>query len=130
MSATKPVTPENMQKMAIKLIKLLDSLDLFHETTIYAGNKQYTDTKIKDPDMREIKTDGNTLYYVKNFDMNQIPVEYNNPKTLTMTFEGSLYDELNHNGSTRIYDKINKIFSEYGLYAEQGYAWSLAAYEA
>lgn len=126
----KPITPENMQKMAVRLIKLIDSLGMFHMINIYAGGKHYTsDYNNKNPDMQEVKVESDTIYYVQDTNMDKIPVEYNNPKTLTMTFEGPLYDALNYDSTDKTMEKINKIFDEYGLYAEMGYAWSLAAYE-
>lgn len=125
----KPITPENMQKMAVKIIKLLIEKDLFDMINIYAGGKHYTyDSYKNDPELREVKINNNNSYYVKDFDMNNIPVEYNNPETLTMTFEGPLYYELNY-GNGKIHNEINKILDQYGLYSEMGYAWSLAAYE-
>lgn len=55
-------------------------------------------------------------------------VEFNNPQTITMTFEGPMYHDINY-GSGKILDKINKRATKYGLYAELGYAWSLALYK-
>lgn len=55
-------------------------------------------------------------------------VYFNNPQTITMTFEGPMYHDINY-GSEKILDKINKKATKYGLYAELGYAWSLALYE-
>lgn len=131
MSKTKkPITPENMQKMAIKLIKMIDKHNMFHMVNIYAGGKLYSsDYNDKNPEMKEIKMENDTVYYVQNADMDNIPVKYNNPKTLTMTFEGPLYDALNYESTDETMKEINDIFDEYGLYAERGYAWSLAAYE-
>lgn len=54
--------------------------------------------------------------------------EYCNPDTLSMSFEGSLYDVLNYGfGTTE--EKLQEIFGKYGLYFELGNAWNLSAYE-
>lgn len=44
---------------------------------------------------------------------------------LTLTFEGAVYTEMNY-GSLRT--KIDPALAALGLYAEQGYAWSLHVY--
>ena len=57
--------------------------------------------------------------------------EYANPKTLSMSFEGSLNHVLN--GYTRwswkIEEEFRKLFEKYGLYYELGHSWNLSAYE-
>ena len=57
--------------------------------------------------------------------------EYGNPDTLSMSFEGELYDVLNAYtaGWAKLEDKFLKLFNKYGLYYEMGHAWNLAAYE-
>lgn len=57
--------------------------------------------------------------------------EYGNPNTLSMSFEGPLYEVLNAyiNGWTKLEQQFSKLFRKYGLYYELGYAWSLSAYE-
>lgn len=57
--------------------------------------------------------------------------EYGNPETLSMSFEGPLYEVLNayRPGWTRLEQQFSKLFAKYGLYYEMGYAWSLSAYE-
>lgn len=55
-------------------------------------------------------------------------IEYNNPETITMTFEGPMYHDVNY-GSGKILEQIDKKAKKYGLYSELGYAWSLALYE-
>ena len=57
--------------------------------------------------------------------------QYANPKTLSMSFEGSLNHVLN--GYTPYYWKLeeefSKLFKKYGLYYELGNSWNLSAYE-
>lgn len=59
-------------------------------------------------------------------------VEYYNKDTITMTFEGDLYDILNQyygRYGYKLEEEFENIFKKYGYYYELGYAWSLAAYE-
>jgi hypothetical protein len=58
-------------------------------------------------------------------------LEYCNPKTLSMTFEGGLNHVLNGytRGWVKLEEQFGKLFEKYGLYYEMGYAWSLSTYE-
>ena len=53
---------------------------------------------------------------------------YANPDTVSISFEGILYDILNY-GSGKTEKEFEKLFEKYGLYYEYGHAWNLAAYE-
>lgn len=57
--------------------------------------------------------------------------EYANPDTLSMSFEGALYDVLNANvrGWTKLEDEFRKLFEKYDVYYELGHAWNLTVYE-
>ena len=57
--------------------------------------------------------------------------EYANPKTLSMSFEGSLNHVLNGytNGGWKLEEEFSKLFKKYGLYYEFGHSWNLSAYE-
>jgi hypothetical protein len=56
--------------------------------------------------------------------------EYANDDTVSMTFEGPLYDVLNHGHWTSciIVEEFAKIFENHGMYYEMGNMWNLAAY--
>lgn len=57
--------------------------------------------------------------------------EYANPDTLSMSFEGPLYEVLNAyvNGWVKLEAQFLKLFEKYGYYYELGHAWNLSAYE-
>lgn len=57
--------------------------------------------------------------------------EYANPKTVSMSFEGPLYEVLNAytHGWVKLESEFGKLFEKYGLFYEMGHAWNLAAYE-
>ena len=57
--------------------------------------------------------------------------EYANPNTLSMSFEGVLNYVLNGYtaGCDKLINQFNKLFEKYGLWWEQGFAWTLSAYD-
>ena len=58
--------------------------------------------------------------------------EFANPNTLSMSFEGALYNVLNANvkGCVKLETEFIKLFEKYGVFYELGYAWSLSVYES
>lgn len=120
------LTPKqkHLEELTLKLIMYLQKHRMFHNINIYVNNQRFSsDFHVGDT---EKNTSYGNFYLADDIDVTQI-VEYNNPDTLTMTFEGPLYDELNYNRSNTRRD-LEQIFAQYGFYFEQGYAWSLAAY--
>ena len=128
------LTPASIRTMATNLYCYLWRHGLEIDTNIYFRQKNHWNRLSKDkPDDHAGKTvseeithkgHANIPYYITE-DINP-PIEYTGD-TLCMTFEGGLYDEINY-GNGKIEDQINNFFSHYGLYPEQGYAWSLAVY--
>lgn len=127
----KPITPTSMHTLMEEIIKILyrnQANDMVH---FYVNNKHYTTDECPDFIEHHTNLKNNTVipYYE---DPNPCDVtkqiEYNNPKTITITFEGPMYHDTNY-GSEHILSAINKKADTYGLYAELGYAWSLALYE-
>lgn len=57
--------------------------------------------------------------------------EYANPETVSMSFEGMLYEIVNDFGMEfpELWESFNKIFEKYGYYYELGNAWNLTAAE-
>lgn len=57
--------------------------------------------------------------------------EYANPKTLSMSFEGSLNYVLNAYVSNwiKLEDEFRQLFEKHGYYYEMGHSWNLSAYE-
>lgn len=108
------------EQLANDIIKFLKKNDLDTDVTLmYNGKRVFADTG----DVEDIVSAGDY-------------VEYFNDDTITMTFEGNLYELLNgywdnefNDTYQKMYDDFGKIFEKYGLYYELGYAWSLAAYE-
>lgn len=57
--------------------------------------------------------------------------EYANPKTLSMSFEGYLYEILNGYWpwSYKLEEEFMALFDKYGYYFELGNAWNLSVYQ-
>ena len=57
--------------------------------------------------------------------------EYANPDTLSMSFEGPLYEVLNAyvRGWVKLEDQFVRLFEKHGYYYELGHAWNLSTYE-
>ena len=57
--------------------------------------------------------------------------EYSNPKTLSMSFEGSLSRVLNGyvHGWIKLEEQFCKLFKKYNFYYELGHHWNLSCYE-
>lgn len=127
MQKTKPITPANMRKLATKLIDYLAKRSYWYEMGIYVDNERWSSEPSDDTE--EMTTDAGNKYYVKKDVDIKSCLEYSNPKTISMYFEGPLYHCINYND----YDFLTKLdkalLAPYGLYFEQGYAWSAAAYE-
>lgn len=122
-----PVTPENMRILAEKLIDYFAKEECWYEMGIYVDNERWS----SNPDKNDEKfvTGKETVYYVqKNVDIKS-RLEYSNPETVSLYFEGPLYETINYNDYNYI-SKLTQMFLEkYNLYFEQGDAWSMAAYE-
>lgn len=121
----KKLTATQKEKLAIEIIKYLIKRDLFYDTCIYINNQRWSTNK-KDNTTEKHISDETTVYVEDNIDVLDYIV-YGNPETITASFEGPLYHEINY-GSGKAITDINKILDKYGMYLEQGYAWSFAAY--
>ena len=53
--------------------------------------------------------------------------EYANPKTLSMSFEGPLYQAINYDGYAE--SDLQKILEQHGYYLELGHAWNFSIYK-
>ena len=132
MAKTK-VTPAKLMKLAEDMIDFMTKRDLFYDVFIYVNNKRIA-SNICSPDKtddyeKKITAKGSKYYISKDAYKGSDYVEYANDETITMTFEGPMYHEYNGNyGNWKTYEAFNKLPEKYGLWFEQGYAWSLSAY--
>lgn len=119
------LTATQRENLAIEIIKYLVKRDLFYDICIYINNQRWSTNK-KDNATEKRISDKTTVYVENNIDVLDYIV-YGNPETITVSFEGPLYHEINY-GSAKAVTDINKILDKYGMYLEQGYAWTFAAY--
>lgn len=121
----KRLPPTKMEKLALELVTYLQKHDMFDYVYIYVNNKCYC----------KHRTDGHgTRFTTKYGDYYVIPempvremLEYCNPETITVSFDGALYTAINYGyGSTET--DLNAIFKKYGMYMEQGYPSDFALY--
>ena len=119
---------KNMELLAKDIYEWCQENDLWGDNIIYFNGKAWSSSstwngakgkKIAE-DLYEYE-DKNPLDYL----------EYCNPGTLSMSFEGSLNYVLNgySYGWVKLEEKFSKLFEKYGLYYEMGYSWSLSTYE-
>lgn len=118
-----------MQTLAMEIYSWCKKRDLWGDNIIYFNGKAWkSDNNWNGVQGKEI---GEDLYEFE--DRNPCTYfEYANPDTLSMSFEGSLYDALNawdlpyYDGTE---EELQAIFKKYGLYFEYGHQWNLSAYE-
>lgn len=103
-------TLKRNESLVKELKDMLIESGLFSNVGIYFNNKYISEDKKKeDVDVKKY-------------------LEYCNPKTVSMTFEGSLYEIINYSGGKIVRD-LESLFKKYNLYYELGYAWSLSLYD-
>lgn len=118
------INSENMEALTLEIIEFLQQNQLFQDVNIFCNNKRFSSNYSAGSIME--KTQLGIYYVMENRNAADV-VEFNNPNTITMTFEGPLYHVLNY-GPEALEQKFLKVFEKYGLYYELGYAWSLATY--
>lgn len=117
-------TKKELESLAIKIIDFCCKHHMFTDVNIYVGDYVYS-PEPKNNNSKKFITNRKSTYYVTY----GVPdVDYSNPETITMTFEGTMYDVMNY-GDGKLAEELKSIFAEYGLYYELGHAWSLSAWD-
>ena len=117
-----------MEALARDIYNWCKENEVWMDCTIYFNGKAWTDSSAWGWE-RGTKIDDDLYEYAERNPLDF--VEYANPETITMTFEGGLYYILNGyiQGWLRPYEEFHTLFEKHGLYMEMGYAWSLSAYK-
>lgn len=120
----------NMALMA-DIAAYVAGLDELQDVGFYVNGRRYFTDLLSNKDKPRVEiSDGVFMRDEGEFDVLEY-VEYGNPDTLTMTFEGPFYAD--YNGCTarrwQAEEDMTRIGEKYGLYPQQGYAWSLTFYE-
>lgn len=133
-------TPINIEKMAFGVMRYLIDKELFEDVRIYyhKGKTWYAlqnrkpDDKLNSTQIDHSHGKSNYMVYkITDIDPHDY-FEYNGDY-LSMSFEGPLYECLNHTifpfASDHINDHLRNYFSHYGLYFELGNQWNLSLYD-
>ena len=117
-----------MQSLAKEIYDWCIKKHLWGDNIIYFNGKAWS--SFHEWHGIEGKKIGNALYEYEDKNPKDY-FEYGNPETLSMSFEGPLYDVLNgyDYGWSKREEEFLKIFEKYGYYYEMGHAWNLSAYE-
>jgi hypothetical protein len=110
----------NLKELAYKIADLLTEYNLDSDVAIYFNELRL-----------QCFTTNNTKGWVleEGFKGSEY-TEYANDKTITMTFEGPLYDVLNsYMPLNHFHEKFYNILKKYDYYYELGNAWNLALYK-
>lgn len=120
------MTKEKNEKLMFEIMEYLKKHNMFFDVGFYTNGKMYTNVDGYTRTKGEVKKH-NGIEYVDwgERDVTEY-VKYNNPSTVTMTFEGGFYEEFNYGNGQAF---LEGIAEKYGLYPEQGYAWSVTFYE-
>ena len=132
---TKPVTPENMRKMAMDIMDYLYKVDMFEDVIILVDNEFWrSNIWLGENAYKKMTTKKGTPYLCReNYDIASHD-EHVNPETVTIIIDGSpISKEIN--GWISGYDKwvyrvFNKKFAyKYGLHFEMPHCWMLTAHK-
>ena len=113
------------RKVANEIREWLLAHDMWIDTRIYFDGHVYA---TDDPETR--KEYYNDREHLIEFDDDPSRyVEYYSENGITMTFEGPLYELINYDDWSELYEEFCGLFRKHGLWFELGYAWSLATFD-
>lgn len=103
---------EQLESLAKKIVALLQKHDLWESVRVYVNGKCYCSEK----------------GVIDNISPRDY-LDYCNPETISMSFEGDFYDVVNHGRSPDVLKKFIKLINEYGYAYELGNSWNLTLYK-
>lgn len=130
MTETK-ISPATLSRLFDAIIDYLVAHDLFDEVIIYTGNKRYLSADYgrmsgAAPIDYVTRKGTEVELWVEDAQASQY-LEFTCDDTLSMAFEGPLYDAMNYGDGT-VEAALSRIFERHGLYFEMGDAWNLTSY--
>lgn len=116
------------EALARDIYKWCQANDLWGDNTIYFDGKAWSNSK-EWGGVRGVQIAEDLYEYTDKNPRDYF--EYVNPKTLSMSFEGSLNHVLNAYvpGWITLEDAFMKLFAKHDCYYEMGDAWNLTVYE-
>lgn len=119
------LTPAALEKLALELLTYLQKNELFNYVYIYVNGDCYSDHRI-DGNGTQLTTDYGAYYHIPNQPVREI-MDYCNPETISVRFDGDLYYELNQSDG-RVADDLNRMFKKHNMYFDQGYPSDFSLY--
>lgn len=125
------MTRQIIEELRLKIVRLLAKYDCLVDCTIYANNTRWIYGYTFSDDYSEMTT---TTKIEENVDVSEY-LEYCNPDTISIAFDGSpLYEVMNHHNTSvenpeKLIAEFNALCKEYGLYFDLGNSWNLSLYE-
>ena len=120
------ITREQVKSMTDEILQSLIDNEVTCDVHLYSQNKAFC----FEQRAGYIPYDDVPGAFISESDVDvQTQIEYCNPDTVTMTFEGDLYFYINERPDSKPVKDLNAILDKYGCYYEQGFAWSLAVYQ-
>lgn len=104
-----------MEELREKIIDLFKSYELYLDCTIFCNGKRYCYSN----DKLETEEDADVSEWL----------DYYNPDTLSMSFDGDIYDVFNYGALPSLWEKFDELISSYRYYYELGNAWNLSLYD-
>lgn len=122
------MTKATKEKLARAIIKWCKAHGVWEDNCIYFDGKAWaTWDEWNGESGKEVLK---SVFEYENKDPKRY-MEYANPDTLTMSFEGGLYDILNAyvSGWAKLEESFLKVFETFECYYELGNAWNLSVCE-
>lgn len=118
------ITKNKIEKIALRIIEVLEKKNLANDLCIYFNNKRIL-VKLKYNEENE------TFSYIREEENNIDPHRYLNycpyNHIISISTEGGLYHELNY-GSGEFPKTLENLFNKTGIYYERGESWNLSFY--
>ena len=122
------MTKETKKKLAKAIIAWCKEKEVWEDCCIYFDGKAWATWEDWNGTAGAEIAEGVFEYTDKN---PKTYMEYTNPDTITMSFEGGLYDILNAyaDGWVKLEAEFLAVFESFNCYYELGNAWNLSVWE-
>jgi len=124
----KKITPQSMRELSERIINYFDKKGYWSDCAIYVDGERWSSDNYGNSNKIAQKTKKDVVYYVEyDIDVNDY-LKYNNPKAISIIFDGSpLYMEIFNNFDI-VWNLSERFLAPYKLYFELGDQWNMTAY--
>lgn len=120
-----PLSEEQTEALAHAIYQLLLRHEMWMDVYIYYNGKRMGTSKTDSSGKKIFRYNGEPL--IENDIDPHDYFRYAGP-TLSMSFEGPMYDAINYGGYDDFLSEFDALLRQYGLYYELGHAWNLSVY--